>query len=100
MQQRGVAAAPVFPAEDAFADEHLAARDFFVSLDHADAGRRTYLGGPIRWDARPREFDYRPAPLLGQHTDEVLREVLGLGDGELARLREAGVTADDPRAVG
>ncbi|MCA9853602.1 MAG: hypothetical protein KC482_08395, partial [Dehalococcoidia bacterium] len=59
-------------------------------------GPRRYLGGPTRWHGRPREFEYRPAPLLGQHTEEVLSEVLGLGKEELARLRDTGVTSNDP----
>jgi crotonobetainyl-CoA:carnitine CoA-transferase CaiB-like acyl-CoA transferase len=99
LQQQGVAAAPVYPAEECMADDHLLARDYFVEVDHPVVGRKRYLGGPIRWHDRPREFDYRPAPLLGQHTDEVLREVLGLGETELQSLRESGVTGDDPRAI-
>lgn len=97
LQARGVAAAPVFAAEEVMADEHLAR--YFVDLDHPRVGRKRYLGGPTRWHGRPREFEYRPAPLLGQHTDEVLAEVLGLDEAELARLREAGVTENDPLAI-
>jgi crotonobetainyl-CoA:carnitine CoA-transferase CaiB-like acyl-CoA transferase len=98
LQERGVAAAPVYAAEEALEDEQLRDRDFYVELDHAEVGRRRYLGTPVRWQGRAREFEYRPAPLLGEHTDEVLREVLGLGDQELQELRERGVAADDPRA--
>jgi benzylsuccinate CoA-transferase BbsF subunit len=98
LQERGVAAAPVYAADEALEDEQLRDRDFYVELDHAEVGRRRYLGTPVRWQGRAREFEYRPAPLLGEHTDEVLREVLGLGDQELQELRERGVTADDPRA--
>ncbi|MCA9846005.1 MAG: CoA transferase [Dehalococcoidia bacterium] len=97
LQSRSVAAAPVMPAEEVMEDPQLA--DYFVHLDHRVVGPRRYLGGPTRWHGRPREFEYRPAPLLGQHTEEVLSEVLGLGKEELARLRDTGVTSNDPLAI-
>jgi benzylsuccinate CoA-transferase BbsF subunit len=99
LQSKGIAAGPVYPAQEVLDDPHLGDRGFFVTLDHPEAGVRRYIGTPFRWGGRAQEFDYTPAPLLGQHTDEVLREVLGLNDEELADLRASGVTADDPQQV-
>jgi crotonobetainyl-CoA:carnitine CoA-transferase CaiB-like acyl-CoA transferase len=54
--------------------------------------------GRVRVDGMPVHFSKtdwkieRGAPCVGEHTDEVLRELLGLGDAELARLHEEGVT--------
>jgi 2-methylfumaryl-CoA isomerase len=54
-------------------------------------------GQPLSFGATPREA-LRPAPLLGQHTDEVLSEVLGLSDGQIGRLHDSKIVAgpDEP----
>ena len=67
----------------------IAARGLLVDIDHpvAGAGRR---GSPIHLSDAGR-FSRRPPPALGQHTEEVLSERLGLGLGEVAGLREAGI---------
>jgi crotonobetainyl-CoA:carnitine CoA-transferase CaiB-like acyl-CoA transferase len=67
-------------------------------MTHPSAGTHVYQGLPLH----VRGLDLRngaPAPLFGEHTDEVLRERLGLDADELARLRAAGVTAHQPRGA-
>lgn len=63
-------------------------------------GIGTYLmpGSPLAFGAVDR-VPPRPAPMLGQHTDEVLLEVLGLGDGEVGRLHDAGIVAGPERSA-
>jgi len=81
----GVTAAPVRTMDEVAASEHLAARDFFVTLEHPEAGTRAVAGPPWHPSRTPMR-PVRPAPTFGQHTREVLREVLGLSDDELADL--------------
>ena len=68
----------------------VAARKTLVESEHPVAGVVRSVGPPVRMSGTPGEVR-RPAPLLGEHTDEVLRERLGLSAPEIARLRDAGV---------
>ncbi len=85
LQQAGVPAGVVQRASAVLADAHLAARGYFVRLDHAEAGVRVYDGPPFRLSRTPARLD-RAAPLLGEHTFEVATTVLGLSPAEAAAL--------------
>ncbi|MCU0624525.1 MAG: CoA transferase [Gemmatimonadaceae bacterium] len=61
-------------------------------LEQPDVGRLLAAASPLDFSAVPR-VPVVPAPRLGQHTDEILLEVLGLSSGEVGRLRDAGVVA-------
>ncbi len=65
-------------------------RGIFVELEHAEVGVRTHVGIPWKMSGTPCAV-VQPAPLLGQHTDEVLRDVLKLPEAQIAGLRERGV---------
>jgi len=71
------------------------ARGALVELDHPRAGRVRTVGSPVRLSKTPAAIR-TPAPLHGQHTHEVLREVLGLNADELAALSAAGVIGAAP----
>ena len=65
------------------------ARGALVETNHPTAGKVPVVGVPVRLSATPGSVR-TPSPTLGQHTDEVLRELLGLGAAELAARRSAG----------
>ncbi len=89
LQKAGVAAAILSTNKDLFEDPHLAGRDFFVELEHPEVGVRRHTGPPWHMSRTPSEVK-RPAPILGQDTDEVLTGVLGYTGEELEKLRAAG----------
>jgi crotonobetainyl-CoA:carnitine CoA-transferase CaiB-like acyl-CoA transferase len=65
-------------------------RSFFEELDHPRAGRARYSTMPIRFTNGPRRHHRTPAPALGQHNRELLREI-GLSDDEITRLEQEGI---------
>ena len=84
----GVPAGPVLDSGDLFSNEHLKLRGMLVDIEHPVRGSMTLFGCPIRLSESP--VDIACPPLLGEHTDEVLRADLCLSDAELERLRAAG----------
>lgn len=84
--QAGIAAAPSRDWQDIYADPHLRARDAFIKVQHPEIGPLELVGVPWKMS------DYTPppnrAPLLGEHNDYVLRQILGLSDREITELRE------------
>jgi len=67
----------------------VAARGALVECEHPVAGRIRMVGPPVRMSETPGGVR-RPAPLVGEHTESVLREMLGMKDDEIARLRQSG----------
>ncbi len=86
----GVPAGRINTVAEVCESEHLKARGMIVTLPHPTAKRVTVLGVPIRLHATPGAAKI-PPPLLGQHTDEILRGVLGLKAPAIAKLRTDGV---------
>ena len=71
------------------ADEHLRERGTILDLEHPTRGRFSMIGSPLRLSDPPLEVS--PAPLFGEHTEEVLRTLGGYSAEEVQRLREKGV---------
>jgi crotonobetainyl-CoA:carnitine CoA-transferase CaiB-like acyl-CoA transferase len=92
-----VPAAPVIVPRDIADNPQMRARHFFEALDHPVTGTHELPGLPFRFASRGEQPWYRsPAPTLGQHNDEVLREELGLDDAEIDGLRARNVIGDRP----
>jgi len=86
----GVPAGRINTVAEVCESEHLKARNMIVTLPHPTAKTVTVLGVPIRLHATPGAAD-TPPPLLGQHTDEILRTVLGMKPAAIEKLRADGV---------
>ena len=89
LQASGIEAVPVQDWQDLFDDPQLASRGHFERLDHAVLGECWYQHNGFRLSDAPAHYS-QPAPTLGEHSDEVLREVLGLSAKRIAELRETG----------
>jgi formyl-CoA transferase/CoA:oxalate CoA-transferase len=88
-EEAGVPAGRIRTVPEVCESPHLKGRDMIVTLRHPAAGQVTLMGVPIRLHATPGRA-MLPPPRLGQHTDAVLRGVLGLSRREIERLRAAG----------
>jgi crotonobetainyl-CoA:carnitine CoA-transferase CaiB-like acyl-CoA transferase len=96
----GVPAARVTPPWDVHRNPQLAARQFFETLTHPLIGTHArYPGWPFRPFVAGAPWHRRPAPVFGEHNEEVLVGVLGLTDTELAQLRADGVVGERPLGV-
>ncbi|HET9856072.1 MAG TPA: CoA transferase [Methylomirabilota bacterium] len=84
-----VPSAPVNDVRQALADPQVLARDMIVEVEHPDFGPLKEVRSPVRTDGEIRHP--ARAPRLGEHTDQILREILSYGDGTIARLRATGV---------
>jgi crotonobetainyl-CoA:carnitine CoA-transferase CaiB-like acyl-CoA transferase len=85
-----VPAAPVNDLAGAFTEPPVAEREMIVEYQHPQVGRVRLPGNPIKFDGMGKTIS-QPAPLLGEHTDAVLRELLQLPAARIAQLRAAGV---------
>lgn len=92
LSKLGVPCGPVYTVDRVFADPQIQARGMQISVPHPLAGKGAVdlIGNPIKYSATPVEYRL-PPPYLGQHTEEVLKQVLDLPEAEIERLKVAGV---------
>lgn len=90
LEEKGVPCGPINDVGEVFANEQVQARGMAVALPHPSAGQVKLVRNPIRMSATTATSEVAP-PMLGQHTDEVLRQMLGRSDEEIAALRDRGV---------
>ena len=87
----GIPVGPVNRIGDMLADPQVAAREMVVEVDHATVGRTRAIGFPVKFSQTPARVE-RGAPVLGQHTDEILGS-LGYTRERIAELRREGAVA-------
>ena len=85
-----VPCSPVQSVKELVNAEQLAVRDFFVEIDHPEAGKFKYPGAPYKLSATPWTVN-RPGPLLGEHNEQVYCQMLGYTRQDLVKMRQAGV---------
>ncbi len=90
LAKTGVPVAPVLDLDQVKANEHAKAREMFVKVDHPTLGEVILPGFPIKFSETKGDITM-PAPLLGQHNEEVYSELLGLSKEKLEELRKEGV---------
>ncbi len=95
LQRFGVPAGAVLTTPELLADPQLRSREAWVSHTHPDAGTWEMEAPPWKLSRTPGHIRM-PAPGFAQHNSYVFRDVLGMSEGEVAALYEAGVTADLP----
>jgi crotonobetainyl-CoA:carnitine CoA-transferase CaiB-like acyl-CoA transferase len=88
LEAAGVPCGPINSLDEVFQNEQVVARGLEVELPHPSGANVRLVRNPIRMSGTPPEAKSAP-PLLGEHTDAVLREVLGYDDAAIAALREA-----------
>lgn len=87
-EESGIPCGPINSYSEALTDPQILAREMVVDTTHPTLGPIKSLGTPIKLSGTPLD-PCRPAPLLGQHTDEILSEI-GYDEGAISRLRDAG----------
>ena len=86
---------PIMSTEDLANDKHVKLRNMYVELDHPQRGTWYNIGMPIKLSDSPAEI--KRSPLLGEHTAEILKEVLGYDDAKVAALKQAGAFSAPPK---
>lgn len=91
LEANKIGCGPINTLDQVFEDPHVKAREMLVNIPHPLAGPdgAQLIASPLRLSETPVEYRHHP-PLLGQHTDEVLRDVLGYDADKIAGLRESG----------
>ncbi|CAM3798013.1 CaiB/BaiF CoA-transferase family protein [Pseudomonas wadenswilerensis] len=90
LERAGVPCGPINDLAQMFADPQVKARGLAIEMPHPLAGQVPQVASPIRLSETPVEYRHAP-PLLGEHTEQILGEVLGLAASEIERLRVAKV---------
>jgi CoA:oxalate CoA-transferase len=87
---QGIPMGAINTIDQAVKHPQVQARGMIVESEHPVAGKVKIVGVPVKLSETPGSVR-EPAPLLGQHTDEVLHEYLGMTDAEISALRQEGV---------
>ncbi len=98
LESAGVPCGPINTLDEVFDNPQVLAREMKITLPHPDAGQVALVGSPIKLSATPVQYAAAP-PLLGQHTEQVLRELLHYDEEKIAQLRTQGVIGVSPDKI-
>jgi len=90
LEPLGVPCGPINRLDEVFANPQVQHRELKVDVPHPLSGSVPQVANPIKFSRTPLSYD-TPPPLLGQHTDEILRELLGKNERDIAVLRSKGI---------
>ena len=96
LQQTGICASVLNDSSDLIEDPQLKARHYIQWLDRKHVGTIPHPSAPYRSGETPIEIN-KPAPTLGEHNDQVFKEILGLNDTEISKLDDQGIIGSKPR---
>jgi len=88
-EQEGVIASPVNNIEQVVSDRHINSREMILEVSHKRLGKLKVVGTPMKFSRTPCSIK-KASPDLGEHTDEVLKEMLGMSVKDIKKLKEAG----------
>ena len=86
----GVPVAPVYTVDEIFTDEQVIHRGILIEMDHPEVGRIKQVAPTIKMSSTPCVVE-APPPILGEHTDQVLRELVGFTEEEIKSIRSRGI---------
>lgn len=88
LREKGIPCAPIYTVEDIIKDKHIAgAREMVLDVEHSIAGKTKIIGSPIKLSETPSKI-ITPAPNLGEHTEEVLSNLLSYSKEYINELKE------------
>jgi formyl-CoA transferase len=90
LEAAGVPCGPINNLQEVFENEQVIARGIEMHVPHPTAGTMKLVASPMRLSKTPVEVRM-PPPLLGQHTDEVLRDELGMSTSQINELHQRGI---------
>jgi crotonobetainyl-CoA:carnitine CoA-transferase CaiB-like acyl-CoA transferase len=90
LRESGFPCAPVYTIDEVFADPQVYHRNMLVEMEHPSVGTIKQIGTPFKFSESKSELKL-PPPELSEHTDEILRELLGYSESEIDALREKGI---------
>jgi crotonobetainyl-CoA:carnitine CoA-transferase CaiB-like acyl-CoA transferase len=88
LEAHGIPCGPINDFEQAFSNPQVVHREMRRTMAHPAIGDMPFVANPVKFSGTPVQY-HRPPPLLGEHTDEILGDLLGLDAREISALREA-----------
>lgn len=88
LEAEGIPCAPINTVDKVISDPHIISREMIVEIDHPIAGKTKIPGIPVKLSATPGAI-HSPAPTLGQHTTEILQEILGWDEEKTEKFFKA-----------